>query len=142
MLLYLNYEEIQALRAGAHACLDRDTGMGERATVLAPSMRRAAVEALLPRFDGDLSVATLDELREVLMGITAIVERLRAEMQAVVLEAHPAHEGAVAAYFDFAHALVVQARARDMVAEMEALLELVTEGAVTQEAARSFEFPD
>jgi hypothetical protein len=48
----------------------------------------------------------------------------------------------VSAYFDFAHALSVQARLYELGLEMEALVELVTGGPVTEELARDFVFPD
>ena len=54
---------------------------------------------------------------------------------------HPAHEAAVSAYFDFAHALSVQARLYEVGLEMEALAELVTDGPVTEQFARDFVFP-
>ncbi len=141
MILHFNYEEIQALRAAARAFLGRDAGLTPSA-VLAPSESRARVEALLPLLDGDLSLDTLEELRGVQAGVTAIVEWLRVEMETAVLATHPADESAVTAYFDFAHGLVVASRIEDLAAEMEAVIELVTGEAPSSEAARTFKFPE
>jgi hypothetical protein len=74
--------------------------------------------------------------------VRAIVEFLRAEMEATVLATHAADESAVAAYFDFAHALSVFYRLHEMVTEMEALVELVTGEPADAETARTFRFPD
>lgn len=141
MILRCNYEEVEALRAGARALLER-TGDTAASTVLAPPESRARVEALLPRLMGDLSLATLDELRGVQAGIGAIVEQLREEMESEVLAAHAADESAVTAYFAFAHALTVQSRVGELAEEMEAIIELVTGGAPSPESLRRFRFPD
>ena len=140
MILYFNYEELTALRSGARVFLDREES--GRGGVLAPSEERDRVEAFLPRLDGDISLATLAEVRGVESAITTIVESLRVEMGAVVVATHAADEGAVAAYFDFAHAFTIAYRLREMASEMEALIELVTGTAPTRESARSFQFPD
>ena len=76
------------------------------------------------------------------MAVDAIVDHLRAEMEVMVVATHAADEDAVAAYFDFAHALSVGHRLHQMVAEMEALIELVTGEPADTEVARSFRFPD
>lgn len=142
MILRVNYEEIQALRAGARIFLSRSGAAGHRGGVLAPTESRARVEALVPRLQGDLSLGTLEELRKVQTGVAAIVESLRVEMESTVFATHPADEAAVAAYFDFAHGLSVASRLREMGEEMEALIELVTGEAPSLESARSFRFPD
>lgn len=140
MILHLSYEELKALEAGARTFLE---GEGTSpATVLAPPESRDRVEALLARLDGDLSLSTLNELRGVRMAVTAIVECLREEMEVVVLTTHAADEGAVAAYFDFAHAFTAEHRIKEMVAEMEALIELVTGAPPNSETSRDFRFPD
>ena len=140
MILHFNYEEIQALKAGARAYLGHEVAIP--ATVLAPSETRAHVEALLPRLVGDLSLSTLAELWTVQSGVRAVVESLRAQMESKVLTTHAADEDAVSAYFDFAHALTVSHRVDELVNEMEAMIELVTGEAPTEEAARTFKFPD
>jgi hypothetical protein len=140
VILRCNYEEVRALRSGARSLLDGDTGIF--ATVLAPSESRARIESLLPQLDGDLSLTTLYDVRSTALAVHAIGESLRAEMEALVLATHAADEGAVAAYFDFAHALTVFNRLQEMAAEMEALIELVTGEPADAEALRSFRFPD
>ena len=140
MILYVNYEELTALQSGARVLLDREeTGEG---SVLAPCEERARVEALRPQLVGDLSLSTLHDLRQVQTAIHAIVTCLRIEMELTVVTTHAADEEAVAAYFDFAHALAVSHRIDEMASEMEALIELVTGAPPTDETSRSFLFPD
>lgn len=141
MILRCNYEEVEALRAGARALLER-TDDASPAAVLAPPQSRARVEALLPRLEGDLSLYTLDELRGVQAGIDAIVEYLREEMESAVLATHAADESAVNAYFAFAHGFTVFNRVGQIAEEMEAIIELVTGDATSPAVARSFRFPD
>lgn len=140
MILHCNYEELQALRAGGQAFLDGEAEGG--AYVLAPPESRARVEALLPRLAGELSVPSLAEAHDLGTALDTIVAHLRAEMEAVVMATHAADEGAVAAYFDFAHALSVSHRLDEMVTEMEALVELVTGEPADEDAALTFRFPD
>ena len=140
VILHFSYEELRALRAGADVFLEVE-GVATGA-VLAPSESRARVEALQPLLLGDLSLSTLEELWGVQAAVTAIVECLRAEMESVVVAMHAADEGAVAAYFDFAHAFIVSHRIGELVGEMVALIELVTESPPSNETARDFQFPD
>lgn len=140
MILHFNYEELTALRSGARVFLEREEP--GRGAVLAPSEERASVEALLPRLDGDISLSTLAEVRHLERALGAIVACLRVEMESTVVATHAADEGAVAAYFDFAHGFTVQHRLREMAAEMEALVELVTGTPPTAETERTFRFPD
>ncbi len=63
-------------------------------------------------------------------------------MEATVVASHPADEGAVSAYFDFAHGFTVAQRIREMASEMRALIELVTGAEPTAETERTFYFPD
>lgn len=141
MILYCNYEELRALRHGARTVLDGGEGE-ECSSVAAPTQARAHVEALVPRLAGDLEIHTLHEQRAVRGAVSSIVECLRAEMESIVISMHPAHEGAVAAYFDFAHALSVRDRLDVMGHEMEALIELVTGAPADDASARTFGFPD
>ena len=141
MILRCNYEEVEALKGGARALLDRAPGSAP-VVVVAPPESRARVEALLPRLKGDLSVSTLAELRAVHVAVETIVEHLREEMEAHVLASHAADESAVNAYFAFAHAFTVASRIRELGEEMEAIVELVTGGSPSAEALRTFRFPD
>lgn len=141
MILHCNYEELRALRQGAHVLLGRDRGE-ERSRVAAPPEGSDDVERLLPRLEGDLDIETLDEQRTVAAGLRAIVGCLREDMESAVVTRHPAHESAIEAYFDYAHALSVLHRAEEMGEEMEALIELVTGDAADDDTARTFVFPD
>jgi hypothetical protein len=140
VILYLSYEEVQALRQGARSFL-RDEGVGQCA-VAAPPAARAEVGALEERLVGDVDVITLAQQRSIASAISTIVECLRMEMETLVGETHPAHEGAVAAYFDYAHALSVLSRLREMGSEMEALIEVMTGRPADALAAASFQFTD
>lgn len=140
VILHFNFEEIQALKAGARAFLGEE--VPSPAAVLAPSETRAHVEALLPRLVGTISFTTLAELREVQSAVDAVVESLRSHMESRVLATHAADEDAVSAYFDFAHGLTVSNRVDELASEMEAMIELVTGEAPTDAAARTFRFPD
>lgn len=141
MILHFHFEELTALRAGAEALLDREEPSGG-GVVMAPSEQRARVEALLPRLDGDVSLSTLAELRTFKSAVDAVVASLRVEMEMLVATTHAADEGAVAAYFDFAHSYAVAHRLEEMESEMEAMIELVTGAPVTPASARTFRFPD
>lgn len=140
MILRCNYEEVRALASGGRSLLGGEPYSS--APVLAPTESRARVEALLPHLVGDLSVESLAQARGVVLAVEDIVEHLRAEMEAAVLASHAADEIAVAAYFDFAHALSVAQRLREMIGEMEAMVELVTGAHAEGETARTFRFPD
>jgi hypothetical protein len=141
VILHVNYEEMQSLRAGARAFLAQGAGASYGA-VMAPPESRARVEALTALLVGDLALDTLDELRKVQAGVASVVEQLRVEMQSAVLATHAADEAAVAAYFDFAHGLTVERRLDEMAGEMEAMIELVTGEGPSLESARTFRFPD
>ena len=88
MIFRCNFEELSALRHGARAVLDEY--LPEEATVAAPPEERECVANVLPRLQGDLSIATLREQRGLRKAVTAIVERLRLEMEATVATTHPA----------------------------------------------------
>jgi len=139
MILTVNYEEIQALQAGARAVLRG--GPAPAVAVAAPPEDRARVEAL-PPLVGDISAGTLAEVRSLEAGVETIVQALRSEMDERIVATHPASETAVASYFDYAHALSVLGRIREIRAEMEALIELVTGAPPDAEVARTFVFPD
>jgi len=140
VILQCSYEELKALRDGARALLHER--VAEPHAVAAPPEGHAQIEALVPRLTGTLSVRTLLEQRSVQAAVDAVVEDLRAEMEMLVTTTHPASEGAVVAYFDFAHALSVQRRVWEIGVEMAALIEVVTGRVATPEVAASFVFPD
>jgi hypothetical protein len=140
MILACNYEEVTALSHGVRVILLEP--VGKSGVVAAPSAARSAVEALAPRLTGDLAVPTLADQRELERAVEFIVVRLRREMNAAVLETHPAAEEAVAAYFDFAHAYAVLGRLREMGREMNAIVEVMTGEPPNEEMVTSFQFPE
>ena len=140
MILHCNFEELGALKRGADVLLGNSSGEGS--SVAAPPFGREEVEALLPRLSGDLKLETLADQRRVLRGVTAIVARLKDEMDVSVLTTHPAAEVAVSSYFLYAHALAVLMRVSELGQEMEALIEILTGAPATPEVATSFRFPD
>jgi hypothetical protein len=140
VILHLNFEEIRALRAGGRALLE---GAAESpSAVLAPAESLSVLEAFLPTLDGDLSLSTLDEVRRAERAVGAILEHFFVEMESAVVATHAADEQAVAAYFDWAHALTVSTRLGEMASEMEAVIELVTGEEPNEDAGRTFRFPD
>lgn len=142
MILHCTYEELEALRWGARSLLGEEGG-APGGSVAAPPAALADVERLVPRLSGDFSVDTLAEQRELARAVRAIVARLRSLMELRIAALHPAAEGAVQAYFDFAHAFAVLDRLREMGEEMEAILDVVDEDpADDEDAAESFVFPD
>ena len=140
MILRCNFEELGALKTGAHAFLGE--APGERSSVVAPPQGREEVEALLPRLGGDLTMETLADQRRVVKGVKAIVAHLKDEMDASVMDTHPADESAVSSYFLYAHALAVLKRITEVGREMEAMIEVVTGAPATPEVAATFRFPD
>lgn len=140
MILWCNYEEMQALKHGASAVLGLEDGYGCSASVSSEDAER--VHALLPRLSGDLSIRTLAEAREVGSALETIVRCLEAAMKSVVVQSHPGDEGAVDAYFGFAHGFAVLSRAREMQGEMAAMIEVFTGVPVSAELERTFDFPD
>lgn len=140
MIVRCTYEELTALKHGAHAVIEERPA--EAGTVAAPPREIASVAALRPQLVGDLSVETLAENRDLTVAVETIVECLRAEMEVMVSVSHPADEDAVSAYFGFAHAYAVLARLRQVGTEMEALIELVTGAPPTDQVAATFRFPE
>ena len=140
MILTCNYEEMTALSHGARAYLGDD--VLEAGRVVAPSQERGDVEDLLPRLTGDLSFQTLAEQREAERGVRVVVNHLQATMKEMVVATHPAAEEAVAAYFDYAHALSVLDRLQELGSEMEAMVEVVTGRPALGDLVHTFHFPD
>ena len=141
MILTFNYEELRALAAGAEMLLSRwdrsSPGPG-----VAPAEALAQVELLQPRLTGALSIDTLAEQRSVRGAVALICDGLHDRMEAKVIEFHPAHEEAVALYFDYAHAFSVLNRLDEIGAEMSAMIELITGEAPSATSASELNFPD
>lgn len=136
-----NFEELRALSAGAELLLtsrDRE----ERGAVAAPAEALTLVALLQPRLHESLTIETLEEQRSVQGAVQAICDNLHERMDRKVLEYHPAHEEAVAFYFDYAHAFSVLRRLHEMGRRMTGLIELMTGEEPTEESAREIAFPD
>ena len=140
MILYISYEEARALQHGARSFLGDETQ--DMCSVAAPPAARAEISALVERPAGDLDVDTLAEQRSLTLALSSVVDCLRVDMEALVGNTHPAHEGAVEAYFHYAHALSVLQRMQEMGSEMEAMIEVMTDLPVDGVAEASFHFPN
>lgn len=140
MILTCNFEELQALSAGAEMLLVSADARTAGA-VAAPTEAMAEVALLQPRLTGHLSIDTLTEQRSVRKAVAAICRLLHERMDESVLQYHPAHEEAVAYYFDYAHAFGVLGRLDEIGSEMVAMIELITGEEPSEEAARSVTFP-
>lgn len=141
MILSFNFEELRALESGAELFLSehsRATG----SAVAAPSEALADVQRLRPRLAAAISVQTLADQRALRKAVAAVAIDLHERMEETVIRYHPAHEEAVALYFDYAHVFGVLSRLDEMGTEMSALIELMTGGPVSDEAARTVTFPD
>jgi hypothetical protein len=134
MILHCNFEELRALSSAGEMILTAAGG-----GVAAPPEQRARVERLLPRLTGDFSIESLADQRGVREAVDYICRDLHHRMDEKIVEYHPAHEEAVALYFDYGHSRTVLHRLEHMGAEMEALAELMGGGA---EAAGRLTFPD
>ena len=141
MILSFNFEELRALETGADLFLaEQSHAFGS--PVAAPSEARADVERLRPRLAAAISINTLADQRTLRKAVAAIAGDLHERMEETVLRYHPAHEEAVSLYFDYAHVFGVLTRLDEIGTEMSALIELMTGGPVSDEAARAVTFPD
>jgi hypothetical protein len=141
VILHCNFEELRALASGAELLL-ADGGNAPTGAVAAPAEALAQVSLLQPRLNGSLSIETLSEQRWVRRAVAAICQNLHDRLDEKVLEYHPAHEEAVALYFDYAHAFAVLKRLDVMGKEMVGMIELITGETASDEAARTINFPD
>ena len=127
MIVHCNFEELRALAAGGEAIVTAAEA-AFTGPVSAPAEGVAKVEMLLPRLTGDFSIDTLDEQRRVRDALGLICDDLRTRMDQKVIEFNPAHEEAVALYFDYAHSRSVLHRVDQIGAEMTAIVDLITGG--------------
>lgn len=141
MILNCSFEELRALDFGAELLLE-GSGDASSGAVAAPAEAIVHVSLLQPRLTSSLSIATLAEQRWVRHAVAAICQNLHDRLEEKVLEYHPAHEEAVALYFDYAHAYGVLKRLDLMGTEMESMVELITGERPTDASAQSVTFPD
>jgi hypothetical protein len=124
VILHCNFEELRALSSAIELMATEAGRYG--AAVSAPPEGVAKVEQLLPRLTGDVSIESLDDQRRVREAVGILVADLHRRMDDKVLEFHPAHEEAVALYFDYAHGRTVLHRLDRMGAQMEAIIDLIS----------------
>ena len=139
MILHCNFEELRALASGGEAVVTAAEASSTSA-VSAPAEGVANVELLLPRLTGDFSIDTLDEQRRVRSAVGLICDDLRTRMDQKVIDFNPAHEEAVALYFEYAHSRSVLHRVDQIGAEMTGIIDLITGG--HPELGGSITFPD
>jgi hypothetical protein len=141
VILSFNFEELRALEAGAEMFL-AEHPHAAGGPVAAPSEALTDVEKLRPRLAGEISVHTLADQRSLRKAVAAIAGELHERMEEMLLRYHPAHEEAVALYFDYAHVFGVLTRLDEMGTEMNAIIELMTGAPASDESARGVTFPD
>ena len=141
VILSFNFEELRALEAGTELFLSEHSQQAG-SLVAAPSEALADIERLRPRLSAAISVRTLADQRELRKAVAAVAEDLHDRMEETLVRYHPAHEEAVALYFDYAHVFGVLTRLDEMGAEMRAMIEVMTGDAVSDESARTVTFPD
>lgn len=139
-MLHCDYEELQALKAGAELVLEsRDiqwTNAHEAEPEVLDQVER--IHSML----SSLSIPSLAEMDEVIEAVELITDSIHDRLRAVILETDPSDETAVALYFEWGRALSVHHRLLEMAAEMAALIELMTGESPTAETAASVTFPD
>jgi hypothetical protein len=140
VILYLSFEELTALSAEAERVLDASAAAGHG--IAAPPQLLAEVEQFAQLLTGDVAVTTLDQQRSMRRVIDHLLDACRVRMDTLVLDQHPAAEGAVAAYFDYAHVLSASSRVDRLGTEMEVLLQVMTGEDPESDAGRRFSFPE
>jgi hypothetical protein len=140
VILYLSFEELTALSAEAERALDASASTGHG--IAAPPQLLAEVEQFAQLLTGDVAVTTLDQQRSMRRVIDHLLDACRVRMDTLVLDQHPAAEGAVAAYFDYAHVLSASSRVDRLGTEMEVLLQVMTGEDPDSDAGRRFSFPE
>jgi predicted nucleic acid-binding protein len=140
VILYLSFEELTALSAEAERVLDASAAAGHG--IAAPPRLLAEVEQFAQLLTGDVGVSTLEQQRSIRRVVDHLLDGCRFRMDALILDQHPAAEGAVAAYFDYAHVLSASSRIDRLGTEMEVLLQVMTGEDPDSEAGRRFSFPE
>jgi hypothetical protein len=138
MILHCNFEELSAVGA----CAGRLREGVDSGGVAAPPEILADIDALAARLSGDLTVASLHELRVVRRALEFLLADARARTDAFIIAQTPAAESAILSYFEYAHLLSLVDRATRLGEQMTAMIEIMTGQPVTDEAARNFSFPE
>ncbi|NJD09283.1 MAG: hypothetical protein FIB01_02185 [Gemmatimonadetes bacterium] len=138
MILHCDFEELAALAAATGRTLE---AAGHQPAVTAPPQAIVELEALLPRLVGDIAIDTLAEQSSLRRAIAFLTDELRARLDRIILEQHPAAEDAVLAYFEYARVLTVLERLDRIGHDMAALVELLTGEPAGAESTQHMSFP-
>jgi hypothetical protein len=141
VILTFSYEELRALAKGADMLVAR-SDRSSPGPVIPPAEALLKVERLLPLLESPLTIDTLAEQQSLRGAVALICDGLHEEMEAKVIETHPAHEEAVALYFDYAHAFSVLSRLDEIGSAMTSMIELMTGAPPTASSAANLTFPD
>jgi membrane protease subunit HflC len=113
----------------------------ERKEIESEAYRRA--EEIKGKADAaEISIATLEDHRTLQLVVGELLDRCRAAMDEAVIMQHAAAESAVAAYFEYAHVLIVSHRLQAIGEEMAAIVQLMTGDDPDSESGRRFSFPE
>ncbi len=137
MILHCSFEELTALDTAAERVLDAV----DRGGVAAPPEVVPDLEALVPRLDGDISIATLDEQTSIQRAIEYLLADARERTDGFILDEYASAESAISSYFEYAYLLTVLDRVRQIGHEMRTIIEVMT-GKPPDEAARRIPFDD
>ena len=140
LILYLSFEELAALNTSAADVLADNAAAAHG--IAAPPQVIAEIEQLLTLLTGDIAVRSLDDQRRLLRAVRHLTLHARHRMDDTVTDEHPAAEAAVAAYFVYAHLLMVSVRLDAIGEEMAALIKLLSHDHPDSEAGRRFTFPE
>ena len=140
MILYLSFEELAALGAGAERLLFANAASGHG--IAAPPQLIADVESFAQRLTGDISISSMEDQRTLHLVVKHLLDRSRGQMDEAVILQHAAAESAVAAYFEYAHVLSVSTRLQAIGEEMAAIVQLMTGDDPDSESGRRFSFPE
>lgn len=140
MILYLSFEELSALSAEAERVLAASSAAGYG--IAAPPQVVAEIEQFAHLLVGDVTIETIEQQRSMQRVVGYLLDASRDRLDRVVLEQHAAAEGAVAAYFDYAHLLTASRRLDSIGEEMSALIRVMIGEDPESEAGRRFAFPE
>jgi hypothetical protein len=139
VILYLSFEELAALGSSAERVLFAHAATGHG--IVAPPQLIEDVEQFAQRLTGDITVSSLQDQRSLQLVVKHLLEHAHTQMQEAILLQHAAAEGAVAAYFEYAHVLGVSYRLTAIGDEMAAIVQLIGDDP-DSESGRRFSFPE
>ena len=134
MILRLSYEEVTALNEAAERILEV-----QGRHVVAPPAALAGMEPLLP-LDGDVSVETLGEQRQLMAALGTLLDHAKHRMDGFIVDGHVGSEESVVAFFEYANVLAARAKLEAIGHEMKALIEVMTVEETVEE--EEILFPD